>query len=362
MPLFISRYAGEVMKICLISNAEGTWVIQDIEILNELGYEVKKVVVKATFGPYRIMKLFFKAFFPAYWSDIIFCWFAFPSGFVGVLLSKMLRKQVIVNAVGVDVTYVPAINYGLLLKPYWRWLLNWTLMNADNVIAISKESADNVQNLVSKDVEIIYEGIDVERFRPIKVTKPKQNIILTVGVLSKLNLKRKGFELLVKCIPYVVKEFSNVKFVFVGKKKGGYPVLRDLIEKLGILDYVDFKGYKPDEELIRLYNQCTIFALPSIHEGFPTVISEALACEKPVVSTRLSAIPEVVVNYETGILIGKPQSPEELACAIVTLLKIPSLRTKMGENGREIIAQRFSRKIRKQRMKKMLESLVTKAS
>jgi glycosyltransferase involved in cell wall biosynthesis len=259
--------------------------------------------------------------------------------------------------VGIDVAYVPLIGYGLPLKRRWRWLLRWTLMNADKVIAISQESAKNVKNVASKDVEVIYEGIDVEKFRPIKVAKPRQDIILTVGIMSKVNVKRKGFETIVKSIPYVVKEFDHVRFVFVGKKGNGYQILKNLAERLGVRRYVDFAGFKSDEELLELFNQCVIFAFPSIHEGFPTVISEALACEKPVIGTRLAAIPEVVVNNETGILIEKPQSPEELASAIVTLLKDPLLRKKMGKKGREIVSKRFSREIRKQRIKELLQSL-----
>lgn len=331
--------------------------MQDKEMLKELGYEVKEVIVEATFGPYRILKLFLKAFRPAIWSDIIYCWFAFPAGFIGVLFGRIFRKTVIVNAVGVDVANVPLINYGLPLKRRWRWLLKWTLMKADKVIAISQESAKNARNVVLRDVEVIYEGIDVEKFRPIKVAEPRHNIILTVGIISKMNVKRKGFDTIVKSIPFVVKEFENVRFVFVGKKADGYPILRDLAEKLAVLKYVDFAGFRSDEKLLKLFNQCTIFAFPSIHEGFPTVISEALACEKPVIGTKLAAIPEVVVNNETGILIGDAQSPKELALAIVTLLKDPLLRKEIGKKGRMLIDKKFSREIRKQRIKELLHSL-----
>jgi glycosyltransferase involved in cell wall biosynthesis len=345
------------MKICLVSNAAGTWVAQDREILEELGYKVKEVVVEATFGPYRILKFFLKVFRPAIWSDTIYCWFAFPAGFVGVLYGKIFGKRVVVNAVGVDVAHVPLIGYGLPLKRRWRWLLKWTLMRADRVIAISQESANNVRRVVSRDAEIIYEGIDVEKFRPLEVAKPKENMILTVGIISKVNVKRKGFDTLVKSIPFVVKEFRNVRFVFVGKKGDGYPILNELAKKFGVLEYVDFAGYKSDTELLELLNQCAIFAFPSIHEGFPTVISEALACEKPVIGTRLAAIPEVVANNETGILIEHAQSPEELAQAILTLLKNPQLREKMGKRGRALIVERFLRENRKQRIKELFQSL-----
>jgi glycosyltransferase involved in cell wall biosynthesis len=343
-------------KICLIANTDNTWVWQDVGIMEELGYRVKKVVVEGTFGPYRILKLFFKSFLPAYKSNIIFCWFAFPSGFVGVLLGKICGKPVIVNAVGQEVANVPLINYGF--KRHWKWLTKWTLANADKVVAVSIESANNVRNLVSREVEVIYEGIDVNKFKP-NLEKTGRNMILSVGLITKLNIKRKGFGTLIRCVPYVIKEFDNVDFVIVGKKKDGYPILQALADELNVSNYVNFKGYMPDEELLKLYNQCTLFAFPSIHEGFPTVISEALACEKPVISTKLSAIPEVV-NDECGILLNDPFSPEELAKAILTLLKNPILREKLGRRGREIVAEHFSKEIRKQKIKIMLEEMLRK--
>ena len=67
-----------------------------------------------------------------------------------MVLGKIFRKIVIVNAVGVDVAYVPPIGYGLPLKRRWRWLLRWTLMKADKVIAISQESAKMLAHIKGK--------------------------------------------------------------------------------------------------------------------------------------------------------------------------------------------------------------------
>jgi glycosyltransferase involved in cell wall biosynthesis len=324
--------------------------------MEELGYKVQKVVVEGTFGPYRILRLLFKSFLPVLKSNIVFCWFAFPSGFVGVFLSKIFGKPVTVNAVGQEVANVPLINYGF--KRHWKWLTRWALTNADKVVAISMESAKNVQNLVSRKVEVIYEGIDVNKFKS-DSEKNEGSMILSVGILNKLNIKRKGFETLIRCIPYVIKQFDNADLVIAGKKKEGYPILQALADELNVSNHVNFRGYVPDEELLKLYHQCALVAFPSIHEGFPTVISEALACEKPVVSTKLSAIPEVV-NDECGILMNDPFSPEELANAILTLLKDPSLRNKLGRRGREIIVEHFSRENRKEKINDMLEDMLKK--
>lgn len=346
------------MKILLISNTKGTWVEQDVEILKELGHKTKVSITEATFGPWRILKMFFKAVLPALWADVIFCWFSFPAGFVGAFLSKIFGKKVIVNAVGVDVAQVPEINYGASLKWYWKKVIGWTLRNSDKVIAISKEIARSAESLGAKDVEVIYEAIDIEKFRLINIEEPEEEqIILSVGILSKPNVKRKGFDTIIKSAPYVIqKNEKNVKFVFVGKKKDGYPLLKNLAEQLGVSNFVEFKGYVPKENLILVYNQCALFTLPSLHEGFATVCCEAMACGRPVVTTNVTAMPEVVVNGKTGLLV-ELSSPNKLAEAITLLLQNSDLRERMGREARRHIVQNFGRKIRSERLENLLEKV-----
>jgi glycosyltransferase involved in cell wall biosynthesis len=75
--------------------------------------------------------------------------------------------------------------------------------------------------------------------------------------------------------------------------------------------------------------------------------------------TKFSAIPEVV-NGDCGILVNDPFSPEELAEAILTLLKNPILRKKLGRRGREIVAEHFSKEIREQKIKNAMEVMLRK--
>jgi glycosyltransferase involved in cell wall biosynthesis len=84
-----------------------------------------------------------------------------------------------------------------------------------------------------------------------------------------------------------------------------------------------------------------IFVLPSWSEGFPLVILEAMAAGCPVISTRVGAIPEVVLDGVTGILVEK-QNPQQLAQAMITLIENPDLRRQMGQAGRKRFEEHFT--------------------
>jgi len=84
-----------------------------------------------------------------------------------------------------------------------------------------------------------------------------------------------------------------------------------------------------------------IFILPSISEGLPNVILEAMACSVPVIASRVGGIPEVIVNRENGLLVS-PQNTRALTEAILTLTDDNGLRTQMGENARKRVQSHFS--------------------
>jgi len=86
--------------------------------------------------------------------------------------------------------------------------------------------------------------------------------------------------------------------------------LEKLIKELNLQDYVKLVGAKPHEEIPLWMNACDVFTLPSIAEGFPTVLPEVLACRKPVVATKVGGIPEII-NKDVGILV-EPRNPKQL--------------------------------------------------
>jgi glycosyltransferase involved in cell wall biosynthesis len=116
---------------------------------------------------------------------------------------------------------------------------------------------------------------------------------------------------------------------------GGYhrPRLESLAEELGITEYVGFLGRIPfGPELFRIYREADIFVLPSLSEGIPKTLLEAMASGLPIVATRVGGIPDVIRDGETGLLVG-PRSPEQIARAVERLIADSLLRRKVIQNG-----------------------------
>jgi starch synthase len=100
------------------------------------------------------------------------------------------------------------------------------------------------------------------------------------------------------------------------------------------------------EDLIHLHSHATVFVCPSIYEPFGLVILEAMACETPVVASRVGGIPEIVVEGETGYLVDLDPADVDgfttaLAGRLLELLADPTLAAKMGQAGRERVVQHF---------------------
>jgi rhamnosyl/mannosyltransferase len=120
--------------------------------------------------------------------------------------------------------------------------------------------------------------------------------------------------------------------------------LRNLTREKGIADRVQFLGQVTEQDLLAYYHACDIFALPSIttQEMFGLVQLEAMACRKPVVSTKLpTGVPWVNQHGKTGYTVS-PGNSEELAQAIQCLLASRELREEMGEAGRTRVEQHFT--------------------
>jgi rhamnosyl/mannosyltransferase len=117
-----------------------------------------------------------------------------------------------------------------------------------------------------------------------------------------------------------------------------------LARRLGLEDRVTFTGEVPHDELVALFHACDVFVLPSITpaEAFGYVQLEAMACARPVVSTRVkSGVPWVNRDGETGLTVA-PSDPGALRHALETLIADPALRTRMGEAGRARVAAEFT--------------------
>ena len=114
--------------------------------------------------------------------------------------------------------------------------------------------------------------------------------------------------------------------------------MQRIVAERGVVDRFRFLGVC--DRVPELLNALDLFVLPSLSEGLPMVILEAMAARKPIVATNVGAIPQVLLHERSGLVVDR--SAASLASAISTLLRSADLRRGMGENAFERVRSRYS--------------------
>jgi len=184
----------------------------------------------------------------------------------------------------------------------------------DAVVAVSDAMRRQVIDekwIDPRKVVTIQYGIDVGLFsdtdnlRREDIGLKKEHIVL--GTVARLG-HQKGHTYLIAAAPRIIRAFPNVRFVFVGDG----PLrsrLENQIRRLGLEDYFHFLGFRSDvKQLLHLFD---VFVLPSLYEGLPNAVLEAMACSKPVIATGVDGTSEAVLDRETGYIVP-PKHPDAL--------------------------------------------------
>ena len=128
---------------------------------------------------------------------------------------------------------------------------------------------------------------------------------------------------------------EDVKLLIIGDEVNRYGSLRRSVEAAGVRQDVRFFGFVPDHTLSALYRMASVFAFPSLYEGFGLPPLEAMACGTPVVTSRISSLPEVVGD---AALLVDPYDIEDIAQAIARILDDETLRADLITRGRERVS------------------------
>ena len=229
-------------------------------------------------------------------------------------------------------TNLQKIYHKLFVKKY----IEKSLKNADAVVALSKHSKESIEKIFNcGDVKVIYPGIDAEKFKPIKINCRSDKIkILFAGNL----VKRKGADLL----PKIMNELDD-RFVL-------YHTTGLRTKKIFQSNRIISLGNLSLSNLIKAYNDCDIFLSPSRLESFGLSVAEAMACEKPVVATDCSSLPELVIDGKGGFLC-EMDNINEFVEKIRILGEDEKLRKNMGRFNRKKVLNDFP-------IKKMVDSYV----
>ena len=209
----------------------------------------------------------------------------------------------------------------------------------DRIITVSQASARMVAQAFSipeEDLRIVYNGIDTDLFRPLRVTREAGSLIY-VGNSEDRN---KGIRYLLEALHLLLPEM-DYRLTFVDKPRGELKLAPALVRRYGLSTRVDFTGRVPNERLVDLYSRSQLMACPSLYEGFGLPVAEAMACEVPVVATTGGALPEVVEDGVTGLLVP-PADGKALAGAIRHLAADKRLQQRLGKAARKRVVERFN--------------------
>jgi glycosyltransferase involved in cell wall biosynthesis len=204
---------------------------------------------------------------------------------------------------------------------------------ADRVIAVSEENRVDVveqYGIPGERMRVIPNGIRPERFHE---ARPQGPTVLFVGRLH----QRKGVDVLLRSMPAVRERVPEARLLIAGTGERERD-LKALKAELDLGEAVEFLGFVPDEDLPDLYASATVFAMPSLYEGFGIVMIEAMASSVPVVAFATGGAPEVIEDGVNGHL----ADPDTLADKLVRVLQDPADAAAMGRRGRELVEDRYS--------------------
>jgi glycosyltransferase involved in cell wall biosynthesis len=190
----------------------------------------------------------------------------------------------------------------------------------------------------AEKIRIIPNGIDVQAFeggQALPELRAGEGKI--VGVVARLDLK-KGFEYLLAAVREITNSFYGLKVVIVGEGPDRQAI-EQMIERFGLRDTVLLAGQQSN--MPGVYAAIDIFVLPSLNEGLPMTVLEAMAASRPVIATRVGAIPKVIEDGKTGLLVN-PRDTAGLRDAIARLLNDDDLCRRLAAQAHEWVARHFT--------------------
>jgi len=239
---------------------------------------------------------------------------------------------------------------------YPKFLINilrpFTKFVADSLVHISEITRNYYLTDSSFKEALIYEPVDIGNFDSTSIGKEEK-----VNLRKELNISEddivlgavgniswvKGYENLIVSMGTLKKKHKRLKLLIIGKilstQLGYYKRLKRLVSSLGLERDIYFLGIR--EDIPQLLSLMDIFIMPSITEGTPLSIIEAMSMKLPVIASRVGGIPEVISEEKTGLLVT-PGKPDEITDAVLNLLEYPKTRKEMGVRAREAVEKKFS--------------------
>ncbi|TCL00738.1 glycosyltransferase involved in cell wall biosynthesis [Shimia isoporae] len=246
---------------------------------------------------------------------------------VAMLMSEMSGIPYSFTLHGPDIFFAPD-----------HWRLDEKIARARFVACISHFCRSQAMALSDPKhwhkLHIVHCGVDPERYADTR--PPSGHRLLFVGRLAPV----KGLPILLRAMVPLIADFADLKLTVIGDGPGR-KALEHQAQTAGIAEHVDFVGYKNQTEVAEALAETDLFVLPSFAEGVPVVLMEAMAAARPVVTTQIAGVPELVEHGQSGLLVP-PGDTDALTRAIAAILADPTRAAEMGAHGRERVQAAFT--------------------
>lgn len=262
--------------------------------------------------------------------DYILAHFAFPAG---ALARAARRRFGIPYAVVVHGSDVPGYQPKrfALMYPLYRPVFRGVCDAADRVISVSADLAALAGAAWPGAISVVHNGVDVGRFHPDE-TRSDTDGPLRVMVTAQL-IERKGIDFLIEGVAGMPAEVRDRLVIDVFGEGPHRRALENHIRRRGLAARFVLRGLLEAGRMPEALRSADVYVLPSLQEGLPLSLLEAMASGLPVISTRVGGIPAVLKDRENALLV-EPADAGALGAALTEMAQQPALRAQLAGAAR----------------------------
>ena len=253
-----------------------------------------------------------------------------------IISLKMVGKRVVMMLGGIASRVAVAVNDPL--SNLIRNILCISL-NQSNHIILYTPSLSNDSIFKGLHHKILYASGHYLDFELFKIYPRNSERTYTLGFIGRMS-NEKGVINLLRAIPLIQTECSSLSVVLCGSGQLS-DFIRAEMQRLEIDEIVKLVDWIPRTDIPNLLNEIQILIIPSFTEGLPNVMLEAMACGSIVLATSVGSIPDIVQDYETGLIL-KSSHPTHIARSVSAILKQLELMNNMQSSARKMVEHRFT--------------------